>query len=52
MDPKLELLRPGQDVDLRDDRVNALWPLLSMALDPLASLVPLSLAYDPLDNVE
>jgi hypothetical protein len=44
---ELELLRFGQNADLSDDQMDALWPLVSVASDSLASLVPSSLARDP-----
>jgi hypothetical protein len=52
LEPELEPLRIGPDADLSDDRVDALWPLVSAASDSLVSLVPSSLAHDPLDNAE
>jgi hypothetical protein len=48
--PELELLGSERDVDQRDDQADALWPLVSVALDSLASLVPSSLARDPPNN--
>jgi hypothetical protein len=44
---ELELLRFGRNADLSDDQMDALWPLVSVASDSLASLVPSSLARDP-----
>jgi uncharacterized protein with NRDE domain len=49
---ELELLRSGWNVDLSDDQADALWPLVSVASDSLASLIPSSFAHDPPDNVE
>jgi hypothetical protein len=50
--PSWGLLVSRQDADLRDDRVDALWPLVSTALDSLVSLLPSSLARDPPDDVK
>jgi hypothetical protein len=47
----LELLRCGQNADLSDDQVDALWPLVSMASNS-NSLFPSSFARDPLDDIE
>jgi hypothetical protein len=44
---ELVLLGSGRDADLSDDRVDTLWPLVSVASDSLASLVPSSLAHVP-----
>jgi hypothetical protein len=44
---ELELLGSRRNVDLTDDQVDALWPLVSAALDSLVSLVPSSIAHDP-----
>jgi hypothetical protein len=40
---ELEFLGFGQNVDLSDDQVDALTPLVSVASDSLASLVPSSI---------
>jgi hypothetical protein len=37
---ELEVLGSGQNVDLTDDQVDVIWPLVSAASDLLASLVP------------
>jgi hypothetical protein len=50
--PELELLGSQWDADLSDDQVDALWPLVSAALDSLASLVPSSLARNPPDDAK
>jgi hypothetical protein len=47
-----ELLGFGRNADLIDDEVDALWPLVSVASNSLASLVPSSFACDPSDDVE
>jgi hypothetical protein len=39
LEPELDLLESGRDGDLSDDRADALWPLLSVALDSLAFLI-------------
>jgi hypothetical protein len=44
---ELELLGSRRNVDLTDDQVDALWPLVSAASDSLVSLVPSSIAHDP-----
>jgi hypothetical protein len=49
---ELELLGSGENVDLSDDQADALWPLLSVASNSLASLVPSSFAHDPPSNAE
>jgi hypothetical protein len=49
---ELELIGSGRDANLSDDQVDALWPLVSVALDSLASLVPSSLAHEPPNDVE
>jgi hypothetical protein len=48
---ELELLGSGQNADLTDDQANALWTLVSMALDSQASLVRSSIARNPPDDV-
>jgi hypothetical protein len=45
-----ELIGRGQNADLSDDQVESLWPIVSMASDSLASLVPSSFARDLPDN--
>jgi hypothetical protein len=35
---------------MTDDQADALWPLASKASDSHASLVPSSIAHDPLDD--
>jgi hypothetical protein len=52
LEPELELLGCGQDTDLSDGQADTLWPLVSVASDSLASLIPFSLAHDPLDVME
>jgi hypothetical protein len=52
LEPELELLGPGQDANLSDSQANALWPLVSMASDSLAFLIPSLLAHDPPDVME
>jgi hypothetical protein len=52
LEPELELLGSGRDTHLNDDWVDALRPLVSVASDSLASVVPSSLARDPLDHAE
>jgi hypothetical protein len=52
LEPELELLGSGRDADLSNNWADALWPLVSAAPYSLASLVPSSLAHDPLDDVE
>jgi hypothetical protein len=49
---KLELLGTRQNVGLCDDQADALWRLVSVALDWLASLIPSSFARDPLDDAD
>jgi hypothetical protein len=48
---ELELLGSGQNVDLTDDQADSLWPLVSLASDSLASLVPSSIACNPPNDV-
>jgi hypothetical protein len=48
---ELELLGSGRYADLTEDQADALWPLVSVALDSPASLIPSSIARDPLDSV-
>jgi hypothetical protein len=48
---ELELLGSGQNADLTNDQADALWPLVSIASDLLALLVPSSFARDTPDNV-
>jgi hypothetical protein len=48
---KLELLGSGQNVDLAKGQADALWPLVSVASDSFALLVPSSMARDPPDDV-
>jgi hypothetical protein len=48
---ELELLGSGQNVDLDEGQADALWPLVSVASDSLALLVPSSMARDPPDDV-
>jgi hypothetical protein len=52
LEPELEFLKSGRDADLSDDQANALWPLVSVASNSLSSLIPSSLAHDPLDDVK
>jgi hypothetical protein len=47
----LELLGSGRNADLTEDQTDALWPLVSVASDSLASLSPSSVACDPPDSV-
>jgi hypothetical protein len=42
----------GRNADLTDDQADALWPLVSGALELLASLVPSSFASVPPNDVE
>jgi hypothetical protein len=35
LEPELELIGSGRDADLSDDRVDALWPLVSVGSDSL-----------------
>jgi hypothetical protein len=49
---ELELLGSGWGADLSDGQGVALWPLVSVASDSLASLVPFSLARNSPDDVE
>jgi hypothetical protein len=37
LEPELELIGSGRDADLSDDRVDALWPLVSVGSDSLVS---------------
>jgi hypothetical protein len=46
LETELELLGSVWGIHLSDDQVDALWPLVSMVSDSLASLVPSSLAHD------
>jgi hypothetical protein len=48
---ELELLGSGHNADLTEDQADALWPLVSVASDSLASLVPSSIAHDSPDGV-
>jgi hypothetical protein len=41
-----------RNADLSDDQADALWPLVSMASDLLALLVPSLFAHDPPDDRE
>jgi hypothetical protein len=52
LEPELELLGSEQDADLSDGQTDALWPLVSVASNSLASLVPSSLAHDPPNIME
>jgi hypothetical protein len=52
LEPELELLGFRRDADLSDGQADALWPLVSVASDSLALLIPSSLAHDPLDIME
>jgi hypothetical protein len=52
LEPKLELVGSGWDADLSDSQADTLWPLVSLALDSLASLIHSSLARDPPDVME
>jgi hypothetical protein len=52
LEPELELLGSERDADLSDGQTDALWPLVSVALNSLASLVPSSLARDPPNDME
>jgi hypothetical protein len=52
LETELELLESGRGADLSDDQVDALWPLVSMASDSLALLVPSSLARNSQDDLE
>jgi hypothetical protein len=47
---ELELLGSRRKADLIDDQADALWPLVSVASNSLASLVPSSFARDPPDD--
>jgi hypothetical protein len=44
---KLELLGSGRNADMTDDEADALLPLVTVASDSLASLVPFLIAHDP-----
>jgi hypothetical protein len=48
---ELELLGARRNADMFDNQADALWPLVSVASDSLASLVPSSFACDPPDGV-
>jgi hypothetical protein len=54
--PKLEielgLLGSGRYTDMSDSQADALWTLVCVASDSLASLVPSSLARDPPNVME
>jgi uncharacterized protein with NRDE domain len=52
LEPELELLGSEQDVGLSDGQTDALWPLVSVASNSLASLLPSSLARDPPNVME
>jgi hypothetical protein len=52
LETELELLKSGRGADLSNDQVDALWPLVSMASDSLALLVPSSLARNSPDDLE
>jgi hypothetical protein len=49
LEPKseLEFLRSGRNMDLIDNQADVLWPLVSVASDTLASLVPFHFPHDP-----
>jgi hypothetical protein len=47
---KLELLGSGRNANLIEDQADALWPLVDVNLDSLASLVPSLVACDPPDG--
>jgi hypothetical protein len=47
---EMEFLGSRCNADLTKDQVDALWPLVDVASDSLASLVPSSVARDPLDG--
>jgi hypothetical protein len=52
LETELELLGSGRGTNLSNDQAGALWPLVSVALDSLASPVLSSLACDSLDFME
>jgi hypothetical protein len=52
LEHELELLGSEQDVDLSDNQADALWPLVSMISDLLASLIPSSFPLDPPHDAE
>jgi hypothetical protein len=47
---ELELHGSGWNADLTEDQMDALWPLVSTALDSRALLVPSLVARDPPDD--
>jgi hypothetical protein len=47
---ELELLGSRQNADLTDDQADAVWPLMSVVLDSLASIAPSSIARGPPDD--
>jgi hypothetical protein len=49
---ELELLGSRRDAYLSNNQADALWPLVSVASDLLASLLPSSLPRDPPNDVE
>jgi hypothetical protein len=52
LEPELELLESGRDVDQSNDQADALWPLVSVVSDSLVLLIPSSLARDSPDDAE
>jgi hypothetical protein len=48
---ELELIGSGQNTDLTDDQADALWPLVSMASNMLALVVPSLIAHNPPNGV-
>jgi hypothetical protein len=47
---ELELLEPGRNAELTQGQADTLCPLVSMASDSLALLIPSSVAYDSTDD--
>jgi hypothetical protein len=50
LEPVLELLRSGCNMDLTEDQVDALWARVCATSDPLASHVPPSVTHNPFDG--
>jgi hypothetical protein len=44
---ELELLGSERNADLIEDQANALWPLVDVASNSLASLIPSLVAHNP-----
>jgi hypothetical protein len=49
LETELELLGSGWGANLSDDQADALWPLVSVASDSLASPIPFSARESPND---